>query len=56
VNTTFLHLQIVERLVQRQRDPEQRVRVEVVTAICDAASENIDIVSQQVRPPFRADL
>ena len=49
-NATHRHLQIVEKLVQRQRDPEQRVRMEVVAAICDAASENVNNVSQQV--PF----
>lgn len=38
----------VEKLIHRQRDPDQKVRMEVVTAICDAASENISKISQQV--------
>ncbi|CAB3993317.1 sister chromatid cohesion PDS5 homolog B-like, partial [Paramuricea clavata] len=40
--------EITEKLLQRQRDPEQKVRMEVVTAICEAASESIDNVSQQL--------
>ena len=38
----------LDKLHERQRDPDERVRQEVVITICDAAAENISGVSDQV--------
>ena len=37
-----------DKLHERQRDPDERVRQEVVSTICEAASENISSISDQV--------
>lgn len=39
---------ISDKLHERQRDPDERVRQEVVITICDAAAENISGVSDQL--------
>lgn len=39
---------IGDKLHERQRDPDERVRQEVVITICDAAAENISGVSDQL--------
>ncbi len=39
---------VLDKLHERQRDPDERVRQEVVATICDAASENISCISDQV--------
>ena len=39
---------ILDKLHERQRDPDERVRQEVVITICDAAAENISSISDQV--------
>ena len=44
--STFLF--ISDKLHERQRDPDEKARQEVVITICDAASENIDSVTDQV--------
>ena len=36
------------KLDERQRDPEERVRQEVVLTICEAAAENINCISDKV--------
>ena len=38
----------LDKLHERQRDPDERVRQELVATICEAASENISCVSDQV--------
>lgn len=37
-----------DKLHERQRDPDERVRQEVVMTICEAASEHISSISDQV--------
>lgn len=37
-----------DKLHERQRDPDERVRQEVVSTVCDAASEHISVISDQV--------
>ena len=37
-----------DKLHERQRDPDEKARQEVVVTICEAASENIDSVTDQV--------
>ncbi|KAL9973177.1 hypothetical protein ACROYT_G019595 [Oculina patagonica] len=39
---------LTDKLHERQRDPDERVRQEVVATICDAASENISCISDQL--------
>ena len=38
----------LDKLHERQRDPDERVRQEVVATICEAASEHITSISDQV--------
>ena len=38
----------LDKLHERQRDPDERVRQEVVATICEAASEHINSISDQV--------
>ena len=39
---------VADKLHERQRDPDEKARQEVVMTICEAASENIDSVTDQV--------
>lgn len=39
---------ITDKLHERQRDPDERARQEVVVTICEAASENIEHVTDQL--------
>lgn len=39
---------VTDKLHERQRDPDEKARQEVVVTICEAASENIDSVTDQV--------
>lgn len=39
---------LADKLHERQRDPDEKVRQEVVITICEAASENIDSVTDQL--------
>ena len=38
----------LDKLHERQRDPDEKARQEVVVTICEAASGNIDAVTDQV--------
>ena len=44
----MISFRTLDKLHERQRDPDERVRQEVVITICDAAAENISGVSDQV--------
>ena len=44
----MISFRTIDKLHERQRDPDERVRQEVVITICDAAAENISGVSDQV--------
>lgn len=39
---------VLDKLHERQRDPDEKARQEVVVTICEAASGNIDAVTDQV--------
>lgn len=39
---------LADKLHERQRDPDEKARQEVVVTICEAASENIDSVTDQL--------
>ncbi|KAJ7363327.1 Sister chromatid cohesion protein PDS5 A [Desmophyllum pertusum] len=39
---------LTDKLHERQRDPDERVRQEVVKTICEAAAENINCISDQL--------
>lgn len=40
---------ILEKLRERQRDPDEKVRMEVVSTICEAASEKCESVPEKVK-------
>ena len=44
----MISFRTLDKLHERQRDPDERVRQEVAITICDAAAENISGVSDQV--------
>ena len=48
IKVTLIFFSVLDKLHERQRDPDEKVRQEVVITICEAASENIDSVTDQV--------